>query len=244
MLFDLHAHSGEISKCCRIPACEVLRRAREVRLDGIVLTNHYQKSYVPDGDYAAFAAGYVSAFEQARYLGEEMGVRVFFGVEVTMEKYAYVHLLIYGVTTDFLLDHPTLFDETQEGLYRLVQAAGGIVVQAHPYRHGEYLLDTKYLDGVEISCHPLYKSGTQLYRLADIAAEQRLILTCGGDYHADTYRPCCGVYLPDDINDSVALGQYLKKTEKIRLLVQEVDGSPAHAVTFSRGGGLEEEEER
>ena len=46
MLIDLHAHTSGISRCCRIPAPEVLRRAKEVGLCGIVLTNHYTKSYL------------------------------------------------------------------------------------------------------------------------------------------------------------------------------------------------------
>ena len=239
MLLDLHAHTGEISKCCRIPAAEVLKRARETGLDGIVLTNHYQKSYAPDGDYTALVKRYVAAFEQAREIGEKMGLRVLFGIEVTMEECANYHLLIYGVTPDFLLENPTLFDDTQVELFDKVHAAGGVLVQAHPFRYGEYLLDTRYLDGVEISCHPLYKSGTQLARLAAIATENNLLLTCGGDYHADTYRPLCGVYLPDDITDGVALGAYLKTAKEIDLLVQEVDGSPSYGVTYTRNRGIQ-----
>ena len=54
MLIDLHAHSSGISHCCRIPYDEVIRTAKEAGLCGIVLTNHYPKYYVTDGDYAAF----------------------------------------------------------------------------------------------------------------------------------------------------------------------------------------------
>jgi len=238
MLIDLHAHTREISRCCRIYADEVLRCAHDAGLDGIVLTNHYQKSYAEGGDCDALAKRYVAAYEQARTLGEEIGQRVFFGIEVTLEKYECAHLLIYGVTPHFILQNPTIFDDTQEELYEKVHAAGGLLVQAHPYRHGEHLLDTRYLDGVEISCHPLYKSGTQLARLSALAEERSLLLTCGGDYHADTYRPHCGVYLPDDLADGVALGNYLKNAKEIHLLVQEVDGSTPHAVTYRRGSRI------
>ena len=237
MLLDLHAHTGEISKCCRIPAALVVKRAKEAGLDGIVLTNHYQKSYAEGGDCDALAKRYVAAYEQARTLGEEIGQRVFFGIEVTLDKYECAHLMIYGVTPHFILQNPAIFDDTQEALYKKVHAAGGVLVQAHPYRVGEHLLDTKYLDGVEISCHPLYKSGTQLARLSLLAEKRGLILTCGGDYHADTYRPCCGVYLPDDLADGVALGNYLKNAKEIHLLVQEVDGSTPHRVTYRRSTG-------
>ena len=49
-----------------------------------------------------------------------------------------------------------------------------------------------------------------------------LLLTCGGDYHADTHRPKCGVYLPDDLNTTKEIVLYLSKTNEIKLCVQEV----------------------
>ena len=55
MLIDMHAHTSGISTCCRIPAPDVIKAALDAGLDGIVLTNHYQRSYVKDGDAAAFA---------------------------------------------------------------------------------------------------------------------------------------------------------------------------------------------
>ena len=56
MLIDLHAHSSGISRCCKIPAPKVLEISRDLGLDGIVLTNHYQKSYVKDGTPREFEA--------------------------------------------------------------------------------------------------------------------------------------------------------------------------------------------
>ena len=62
MLIDLHAHTSGISKCCRIPAPEVLRIAKENGIDGIVLANHYQKSYVKDMTVADFASKYIEEY--------------------------------------------------------------------------------------------------------------------------------------------------------------------------------------
>ena len=81
MLIDLHAHSSGISRCCQIPAPEVLKVAKEIGLDGIVLTNHYQKVYIPDGgDCAAFAERYLEEYKMAARAGEEIGCKVFFGI--------------------------------------------------------------------------------------------------------------------------------------------------------------------
>lgn len=235
MLIDLHAHSSGISKCCRIPIEQVIEAAKGVGIDGIVLTNHYQKNYVTDGDYPAFAARYIAEYEHAARLVEGTDFCVFFGIEVTAEKHPGVHLLIYGVDTSFLTAHPTVFDYTQEELYRLVHAWGGILVQAHPMRRVDRLLDTKYLDGIEISCHPLYE-GTHINELTPIAQQAGVILTAGGDYHADTHRARCGVYLDDSITTAKEIADYLATTDTIKLCVQEVDARESYDVTFRRGG--------
>lgn len=232
MLIDLHAHSSGISHCCRIDAAEVLRQANAVGLDGIVLTNHYQKSYV-DGDVHEFVKRYIDEYHAAKVCGEELGCRVFFGIEVTAEQYPNVHLLIYGVDEAFLNTYPTLYDYSLEELYRIVHENGGTLIQAHPFRNGTHVLDVQYLDGIEINCHPLYKRSYSA-ELIEIATENGLIVTCGGDFHADTYRPHCGTYLPEDITDDRALGAYLRTTDRIELRIHEPETEVWNDFTFCR----------
>ncbi len=235
MLFDLHAHTSGISWCCRQPAPEILRTAREHGIDGIVLTNHYQKCYLTDGMTPAdFAARYVEEYRYTQQCGQEIGFPVFFGIEVTMERCDGVHLLIYGVQEDFPLQYPALFDMTQQELYALVKTHGGTLVQAHPYRQNkDKLLDTAYLDGIEINCHPVYE-GTHKEALIEIARAAGLLLTCGGDYHADIYRVRCGVYLPDDLKSSRDICDYLYAADEVRLCVQEIPERTAHDLIYRR----------
>lgn len=233
MLIDLHAHSSAISPCCRIDAPEVLRRALDAGLDGIVLTNHYQKSYIQNGDVQGFVQRYLDEYAYAEQSGHALGCRVFFGIEVTMEKYPAVHMLVYGVDAAFLREHPLLFDCSQEELYRLVHEHGGTLIQAHPFRNGAHVLDPAFLDGVEINCHPLYKLSYSA-ELTDIAGRHGLALTCGGDYHADTYRPLCGTYLPDTVGDSLALGQYLREADTFRLRIHEPNTEGYTEIEYAR----------
>ena len=237
MLIDLHAHTSGISKCCKIDAPGMVRVAKDAGLDGVVLCNHYDAGYVKNGDTVAFARRYVEEYEYARACGEEIGCSVLFGIELTPLYYAGVHLLIYGVGTDFLLENPRLFEESQQELYCKIRRAGGVLVQAHPWRLKDRLLDVRYLDGIEISCHPLY-DGTHLRALADIAADHELFLTCGGDFHNDTHRPKCGVYLPDGIENTAMLAEYFVGTEDVRMAVQEVYERRTHNVIFRRRVGI------
>lgn len=220
MLIDLHAHSSGISKCCRIPFEKVLNTALEKGMDGIVLTNHYQKSYIQNETAGAFAERYISEFSAAEQYGREIGCRVFFGIEVTMELYPGVHILLYGLTPDFLRKYPQLFDCTQKELYELVKTNNGVMVQAHPFRGGTTVLDTDFLDGVEINCHPLYGNSFS-GELLEIAEKDRLIVTCGGDFHADTYRPICGMFLPDGTEDHRDMGLWLLSREEKKLCIHE-----------------------
>lgn len=220
MLIDLHAHSSGISCCCRISFEEVLKQALLRGVDGIVLTNHYQKSYILDNKVTDFVNKYISEFYAAEQYGKKIGCKVFFGVELTMENYTNVHMLIYGVEPEFLLKYPTLFDCTQEELYSIVKANNGILVQAHPFRNNTTVLNVEFLDGVEINCHPLYQKSYSS-ELSEIALKNKLILTCGGDYHGDTYRAKCGMILPDDIKSSADLRLFLLSDKEKILCVQE-----------------------
>ncbi len=220
MLIDLHAHSSGISRCCRIPYEQVLEQTLDNGMDGIILTNHYQKSYFKDGSLDEFVEKYIYEFVAAEQYGKVIGCRVFFGIEVTMELYPNVHMLIYGLGPDFLRRYPNLFDCSQKELYELVKSNNGVMVQAHPFRNGTTVLDTDFLDGIEINCHPLYKNSFS-DEILRIAKENSLIVTCGGDFHADTYRPKCGMYLPDEIKDNSGLRSYLLSSTEKKLCVQE-----------------------
>lgn len=231
MLIDLHAHTSGISPCCRIDYEKVIDTAIEKGIDGIVLTNHYQKSYMGEISETEFIKNYIREYELTRKAAEKKNFRVFFGVEVTMEKYPNVHMLIFGVEPSFLEENEGICDLTQEELYSLVKTYDGILVQAHPFRNGCTVLDTKFLDGVEINCHPLYKNS---YReeLISIAIENNLRITSGGDFHADTYRPKCGMYMPDDIRGEKALKNYICTAEKITICHHEPDAECAVDMEF------------
>lgn len=94
------------------------------------------------------------------------------------------------------------------------------MVQAHPFRNGSVVLNPEFLDGVEINSHPLYgKSFAE--ELLEIAEKNNLLVTSGGDYHADTYKPKCGMEIPKEIKTEKELGAFLLNGEKKEIIFQE-----------------------
>jgi len=175
---------------------------------------------------------YLSAGEMAA------GLRVLYGMEVTMELHGGAHILVYGLSPAFTLAHPDVFDLPLSELYALVHENGGILVQAHPFRGGRDLLqDPAYLDGVEVNSHPLYDA-THVDRLTKIAQSRELILTSGGDFHADTHRPHCGAYLPDSIGNTKELCDYLLTAESLDIRIQEPGEMQSRRVTYVRRPAL------
>ena len=220
MLIDLHAHSA-LSRCCKIDGIENLKVAKQYGMDGYVLTNHYDKSYLINDDKIEYANRYINEYYYVKEGSKDLGIKVFFGIEITMARHNNIHMLVYGVDPEWLLEYPDLYDYDIKDLCELVHSYGAILVQAHPLRKNiNVLLDTKYLDGIELNSHTI-KEGPHTKEILDIAKKNNLLVTSGGDFHNDAPRAKCGVYLPDNITDIKEIVEYLKITNEIKMVVQE-----------------------
>jgi predicted metal-dependent phosphoesterase TrpH len=115
MKFDLHMHTRRYSPDSEIDPFDLVRRAREVGLDGIVITEHDR--LWPERE-----------LEELRRAAP--GLVVLGGVEVSGRG---GDLLCYGVTNLFELRPGMPWGE----LCREVDRQGGATVAAHPYRWGQ-----------------------------------------------------------------------------------------------------------
>ena len=126
--------------------------------------------------------GFCASYEDALNEGIKRNFPVFFGWEETFQGDDY---LVYGLDKQWLLDHPEVIHYTRKDQYEQVKAAGGCVVQAHPFREASYIhtinLCPGLVDGVEI-----YNVGNEMkwnslaYRWAELLD---LPLTAGSDNH-------------------------------------------------------------
>jgi predicted metal-dependent phosphoesterase TrpH len=133
MKFDLHIHTSRHSPDSVIDPLALVRRAQQLRLDGIVITEH---------DWLWTEA----ELDELRAIAP--GLRVFAGIEVSTRD---GHFLVHGVTNPFAVPRGIgLVD-----LCREVHRQGGAVVAAHPFRWGQPFDDILAelhpdLDGLEV----------------------------------------------------------------------------------------------
>jgi predicted metal-dependent phosphoesterase TrpH len=133
MKFDLHMHTTRHSPDGEMDPFDLVHRAQELGLDGIVITEH-DWLWTEDelNELRATASGLV----------------VLAGVEVSARE---GHFLAYGVRDPFALPHGI----GVAALCREVHRQGGAVVAAHPFRWGQRFdeilrQEQPELDGLEL----------------------------------------------------------------------------------------------
>ncbi len=138
MLVDLHVHTSRYSACGRATPEEMMARAVDVGLDGVVLTEH--NLVWPDDEIDALRAQFPQLV-------------IWQGVEITSAEGD--DYLLYGLTS--AAEHvrePDLQRDTEgERLVRRAHELGLVILLAHPYRYRDEapaFLTREPVDGVEI----------------------------------------------------------------------------------------------
>jgi hypothetical protein len=155
-LYETHLHTVYASACAYSKGSEYIRMYKERGYSGIIVTDHFYNgnTAIPRGlPWKEWVKQFCRGFEEARNEGERQGVDVFFGWEETFEGGD--DYLIYGLDKEWLLEHPEVRSWTRGEQYRTVRAAGGCVVQAHPFRQHSYIrrivLSAGCVDAVEVT---------------------------------------------------------------------------------------------
>lgn len=231
MLCEMHCHSSGISYCSRIPYNKLIDVTKSAGFDAMVLTNHYCRDYLKVVSYEDWIECYIQEYDLAREYGKTVGMKVFFGVEVTVDYDPGMHMLLYGITPEMLRRDKNLFEKSLEELSDYCRDNGITLIQAHPFRYGRTVQEPSRLDGIEINCHAGYE-GAHTLEIVRIAKEHKLSVTCGNDYHGDTpYRPRGGMILPDSIETDQELARYIKNASVFNLQVHEVGASEPYPLT-------------
>ncbi len=189
---ETHLHTSEGSACGQASGAEQARARKAEGYDAIIVTDHFFRGNTRPNralPWEAYVDAFCSGYEHAKAEGDRIGLKVFFGWE---ENYGGAEFLIYGLDKAWLLAHPEMIRWTPEEQYRAVSAAGGLVIQAHPFRERPYLKgihlyphDCDGVEGVNLS-----QPWEQNRRALDYARSFGLPVTAGSDIH--TLSPLLG----------------------------------------------------
>lgn len=183
--YETHLHTVEASACGVTPGREYPAIFKERGYDGIFITDHFFHGNTrPSRElpWADYVEAYMKGYEEAKSAGDEIGFKVFFGIEENFEGDEY---LIYGVDKEFLLSHPQIPHWTREEMITWVHQAGGAVIQAHPFRDRAYIsqihLYSEGVDGIE----GINTANTANDNLAALcyALQKKFLIQAGSDTH-------------------------------------------------------------
>lgn len=138
-LYETHLHTCESSKCARNTGAEMAKACKEAGYTGIIVTDHswYGNNCIhPALPWDEWITEFCRGYEHAKAWGDENDLDVFFGYEA---NYSGAEFLIYGVDKEWLISHPKIKNATVKEQYRMIHKAGGMVIQAHPFREEPYI---------------------------------------------------------------------------------------------------------
>lgn len=179
---EMHCHSKESSPCAKTSIKEALVAFKENGYDAVVITDHFYHNINKDFKtwkeiVENFLRGYKIALEESK----QLGIKVFLGMEIRFPQ-NYNDYLVYGIDEEFIYEHEYIYNTSIEEFFDLVKDKY-VVVQAHPFRWGNTLYDTKYLHGVEIlNTNP--NNECENDRAYNAWINTGLISTCGCDFHS------------------------------------------------------------
>ncbi len=130
MLIDLHIHTRSGSSCSALHTKDLIRRAKEIHLDAVCITDHNT----------------TKAVERAKKIGGEQGLLVFGGIEVRCRE---GDVLVFGLENS---PHSGIM---AQDLVSLVHSEGGVAIPAHPFRSsapslGSMVFEVQSFDAIEV----------------------------------------------------------------------------------------------
>lgn len=188
-LYETHLHTCEGSKCGRLHGEDYISYLIDRGYSGLIVTDHFfnGNTSVDSGlSWEERVSIYCSGYERALRASEGTDFTVMFGVEFNFIKDEY---LLYGIDKQWLLDNECIMKMTRHELFDAVHKAGGIMVQAHPFRERDYLSSIK-LSPDTADCIEVYNAANSANMNAlafEYCVRLGLPMTSGSDIH--DYRP-------------------------------------------------------
>lgn len=184
-LYETHMHTVQASACGRSKGSDYISFYKQKGYTGIIVTDHFfnGNTCVPrDLTWEERVNLFCKGYEDAKAEGDKQGLQVFFAWECRFGPDEY---LVYGLDKEWLLTHPDILEWDHITHYQEVKKAGGLVVQAHPFRERDYL-DKIELHPFQCDAWEVANAGNPAYqdRLAyRYAKTHNIPMTAGSDIH-------------------------------------------------------------
>lgn len=196
MLIDLHTHTRRGSSCSALHTKDLIRRAKEIHLDAVCITDHNT----------------TKAVERAKRIGKEQSLLVLGGIEVRSRE---GDVLVFG------LENSPRSGIAAQDLAYLVHQAGGVLIPAHPFRSsapslGSMVFEVHHFDAIEV----LNGNSNDEENRTALEAAQKLCLpgTGGSDSHSVKHIGRCVTEFEDnsisseqDLINAIKGGRYHSK---------------------------------
>lgn len=184
-IYETHLHTTPVSACGVSTPAEYVPVFKKAGYAGFCVTNHFfngNSGIDRSLPWKTKIDLYYEAWEQAFEAAKNEDLDVIFGIEYNFHGDEY---LLYGLSKQWLYDHPEMMNYTHQELFNEVDKAGGLMIQAHPYRKRDYIK--------EINLHPECVHGIEVYntwnqsgeneQALELAKKHNLLMTGGSDIH-------------------------------------------------------------
>jgi predicted metal-dependent phosphoesterase TrpH len=201
-LYEMHSHTSEVSKCSRITGADLAEFYKNLGFCGLFITDHFingntsvSKELSWEDSISLFCKGYENAYEK----GLQIGIDVFFGWEYSFRG---TDLLTYGLSKNWLLEHPEIIGLGINDYCDLVHESGGFIIHAHPFREAFYIdmirLLPRKVDAVEV----INASMTDFVngRACEYAKNYGLLKAAGSDNHSGYMEKLYAMSVPERLS--------------------------------------------
>lgn len=152
--YETHLHTFPVSKCGKADVFETIDFYKKMEYDGVFITNHFLDGNInidAEAPYEEKINFYFSDYEKGAEYGKSIGLKVFFGVEMS---YKGTDFLVYGPDKEWYLNNPQIVKMKKTEELKFLMDSGALVIQAHPFREAGYIdhirLFPRSVHGIEI----------------------------------------------------------------------------------------------
>ena len=207
---ELHCHSLDISNCAKVSTTDIITKFTEAGYTTLVLANHFNYDTMKSRNaesWENFIDKFVGAYEKLKKEAEGK-LNILLGAELRFKENSNDYLL-FGVTKEFLLSIPQVFDLNPDAFSKIARENGVLFVQAHPFRNWMTVIRPDFLDGVEVfNGHKGHDSRNES---AEAWADKfSLIKTSGTDFHYNHAPANGGILTEVEITSMEQLVEILK----------------------------------